>query len=377
MPTLCRPGSLQVSAKIDGDNIRGCPMPLRLISGSPDLSRTEVTGPGLSKAIAGKVAHFRLTCRDQFGNPAKPGSHLLFEMGLRSVADDTKAPVVEGKNKKADATVASKRRAEMIERMNECPPLPYEGVWGEDGVLEVRYVSKIAGDLELHLWCTNTSTPESGREMLPGSPFAVASSAGRAHAAGSHVSGFARAEGTDVRQGLSQPGRTAVPEVRRVEADRRAAQALRDSVSGSNLIHAGDALLVRPKICDKLGNDTAAPPGELSVMLETAEGETIPIEPVVTVRHGLTQYELRYEPRQVGNYAMHVHLSNSPIAGSPVAFECIPGLPDVSKSTFEMPHQEVRPRYAPDTPHPDTPQVAPPSACAATTKRAPRHSHTR
>jgi hypothetical protein len=37
---------------------------------------------------------------------------------------------------------------------------------------------------------------------------------------------------------------------------------------------------------------------------------------------------------------MHVLLAGAPIEGSPVRFECVPGLPDVSKSRYELPSDE-------------------------------------
>jgi hypothetical protein len=45
-------------------------------------------------------------------------------------------------------------------------------------------------------------------------------------------------------------------------------------------------------------------------------------------------------PQLKAAFEMHVLLAGAPIEGSPVRFECVPGLPDVSKSRYELPSDE-------------------------------------
>ena len=106
-------------------------------------------------------------------------------------------------------------------------------------------------------------------------------------------------------------------------------------------MHAGDTVVAAPKICDKLGNDTAAPEGDLTVTVRTPEGgEPLELALTVSIKQGLTRYEAKYSPTACGAYLMHVCLTGVPIAGSPIAFACIPGVPEVQTSKLSLPHQD-------------------------------------
>ena len=172
----------------------------------------------------------------------------------------------------------------------------------------------------------------SRREPLPGSPFFVSSTAGRAHAAGSSVSGFERIETRGDKDALGRLGLAPARRASKEDVEARAAE--------EPYVHAGDTLVVSPKICDKLGNDTAAPEGDLTFAIDSADGESLAMEPTVSVRQGLTRYEVKYTPTVTGKYQLHVCLAGHPIAGSPVAFNCVPGPPDVSLSKLTLPFQD-------------------------------------
>ena len=109
----------------------------------------------------------------------------------------------------------------------------------------------------------------------------------------------------------------------------------------SNEIFAGDLLSVRPMIRDKLGNPTAATDGTLIIKLHNPDGTQSELKPSITIRSGLTNYDVRYEPQLKGTYHMHVSLAGAPIEGSPVVFDCIPNLPDISKCRYELPSDSV------------------------------------
>jgi hypothetical protein len=309
-------GVFDAHVSVDGVPILGSPMPLTLTSEPPDLKQSELIGSGLTKAVAGKPADFRIKCKDRFGNAAQPSANLKFEMAM--------LPPVEGVDKKdrAEKTI-------IADRWKSAVAHPIEGTW-HGAEFEVKYVADVAGDLELHVWCC--ADDDDKRVALPLSPFEMHCAAGRAHARGSSVEGFTRldpnAEGRGKGAGLKQ----------QVTAQKRSQmRELRSTYEDSNEILAGEPIVVRPRIRDKLGNNTAAAEGALSVTLTTPEGTELELMPNISIRSGLTNYDVRYEPQLAGRYAMHVRLAGAPIAGSPVDFECIPNLPDIGRSSYELP----------------------------------------
>lgn len=379
-------GVHRVSVTIDGEPIKGGPFILHLTSGDPDVSKTELSGSGLTKVVAGKPGIFNILCRDRYGNATPPGSSLRFELSLLPAPE-----AVLQSAKLLDKSLMSRRRLESQQRMEEAEAWPCETIVRDDSSIEMRYLSRMAGDLELHVWVLRTTTsteasatqpdqpkpspaahqpllaigflagamqgamqgamglitgdatagaaggdgassgtkPGTQREALPGSPFTISSMAGRAHAAGSRVQGLERVEkkGDVARRGQPHADAKKVP---------------KPTEDGSGLlVHAGDTVVVAPKICDKLGNDTAAPEGDLTVTVRTPEGgEPLKLALTVSIKQGLTRYEAKYSPTACGAYLMHVCLTGAPIAGSPIAFACIPGVPEVHTSKLSLPHQD-------------------------------------
>ena len=379
-------GVHSVSVTIDGEPIKGGPFILHLTSGDPDVSKTELSGSGLTKVVAGKPGIFNILCRDRYGNATPPGSSLRFELSLLPAPE-----AVLQSAKLLDKSLMSRRRLESQQRMEEAEAWPCETIVRDDLSIEMRYLSPMAGDLELHVWVLRTTTsteasatqpdqpkpssaahqplpaisflagamqgamhgamgliagdaaagaaggegassgtkPSTHREALPGSPFTISSMAGRAHAAGSRVQGLERVEkkGDVARRGQPHADAKKVP---------------KPTEDGSGLmVHAGDTVVVAPKICDKLGNDTAAPEGDLTVTVRTPEGgEPLKLALTVSIKQGLTRYEAKYSPTACGAYLVHVCLTGSPIAGSPIAFACIPGAPEVHTSKLSLPHQD-------------------------------------
>ena len=205
----------------------------------------------------------------------------------------------------------------------------------------MRYVAEQAGNLELHVWAVDKPggqqflEVEGERIALPGSPFLLHCAAGKANPSGSSVQGFTRIkEVEEPRAGMKASGNglrgTLQP---RRNREREAICSYDDSTD----MFAGDALSVRPKIRDKLGNPTAAPDGDLRIELSGPGGLKQELTPSIAVKSGLTSYDVRYEPQTAGPYQMAVYLAGSPIEGSPVMFECVASLPDVYKSTYTLP----------------------------------------
>jgi hypothetical protein len=168
-----------------------------------------------------------------------------------------------------------------------------------------RYVAKIAGDLELHIWAVPEGKDE--RLPLPGSPFSIHCAAGKAHAGESSVDGFTRihevvdSRGSSMKLGQQQPARA--------QPRRHSSREATCGYEESNEVFAGDLISVRPKIRDKLGNPTAAPEGELKVRLAQPDGSDLELKPNVTIRSGLTNYDVRYEPQvRASRLTTHAHL---------------------------------------------------------------------
>ena len=335
-------GSFDTYVTIDGLDVLGSPAPMRLLSDNPDLTQTELEGVGLKKATAGKSTTFTLRFKDQYGNAADPGNHMVFEMCLLRQAE-----MADAKTPKAERAAAEKAAAE---RFRSAPAHPYEIITDKeyDETLEVRYTPHIAGNLELHLWIVRPENRAMGgqaREPLPDSPFLVHCAAGKAHAHGSSVDGFTRLEvvvdrkaaaGAGAQQQQAGAGQQVKPGYT-VTPKRDPRRDIICSYEQSMDVFAGEPISVRPRIRDRLGNNTAAPDGSLAVMLEHPDGTSREIAPTVTIRSGLTNYDVRYEPTLAGKYQMHVNLKGAPIAGSPVRFECIPNYPDVAKSRYILP----------------------------------------
>lgn len=323
-------GTFDVHVAIDGLDVIGSPIPMRLLSQNPDLTQTQLEGEGLQKATAGNSTKFFLGFRDQYGNAADPGSTMVLGMALlRQLEDST-----QGKNS------SKAEKAAMAERWRQEPPHQYELIADKefDDKLEVRYTPTLAGNLELYLWILrpeNKAMGGAGRELLHSTFFLVQCAAGKAHTGGSSVKGFTRLEVvTDSRGKAPSGSKTATTSA---TPKRSPARDQKSSYEDSVDVYAGEPILVRPRIRDRLGNPTAAPDGTLSVHLELPDGTKEEMKLVTTIRSGLTNYEIRYEPRRTGRYQMHVNLKDAPIEGSPVRFECIPNYPDVAKSRYILP----------------------------------------
>ena len=97
----------------------------------PDLSKTELSGPGLTRAVAGRPSLVRLKFMDEFGNPTSVTGD--FEFGMALVAEKSGEKLANAK-----------------------PHSKWEGKWlreQDDDFYEIRYEASTAGNMVLHLWC--------------------------------------------------------------------------------------------------------------------------------------------------------------------------------------------------------------------------------
>ena len=364
-------GTYEAHVLVDGLQIVGSPSPLQMVADIPDLTKAELSGSGLEQATAGKYATFSIACKDRYGNSARPTAHMRFEMVTLPAVEDPNAAAERsgGKDRKSKEDLSGGgggggasgkktkddvRGPEWVARWKGAEAHPHTSTWvEEEGVAEllIKYALQAAGDLELHVWCINDDPSvlrgaKAEREALPGSPFSLHCRAGKAHAAGSSVDRFSRAETDDKAIGAARlaAARAISEKPLTVQAEaylQRHAARLEGNGSAADMLSwnvmAGEGIVVRPNIRDKLGNSTAAPDGALSVRLATPDDATHEIAPTVAVKGGLTTYEVCYEPEAKGWHSIHVTLAGAPIEGSPVEFNCIPGMPDVTRCRLTLP----------------------------------------
>ena len=201
----------------------------------------------------------------------------------------------------------------------------------------------------MHLWACEThgrdsphggvpkgKPPEKMREEIPGSPFSFVCNSGDADAEGSSISGFSKAapeistKETGGKKNVLERQQTGaiVPPAR--------AEKVQIFPSGSE-VGAGEILVFKPLIHDKFENPAAVEDDMLKFELFAPDGSATLLDAMAHAKHGLTAYEARYEPRNQGDYSLHISIADVPIQHSPLSFVVLSGFPDVHKSWFETP----------------------------------------
>ena len=278
-------GTFSVAIKIDEVHVVGSPTQIKLISTHPELSRSEVSGEGLNLCVAGQPATFNIQFLDEFGNAANPKE--TFELGLA---------LLKNGDKNKEAKMHEEFSMQVVDR--------------EKGLYLVEYTARQDGNFDLHVWAEDHSIapPKNDPEfkydqvMFPNSPFHCVVQAGAASPYKSFLDGWSK-------------------ESRAVDKHGKAVQ------SDSNLIIAGDSVLVRPQICDELGNTATLPEGALDVTLVYPDGIEHHMNPndqklkmTTQTRGGITSYDIRHEATHAGEHQVHVRLHGQEIIGSPVSF---------------------------------------------------------
>ena len=90
-------------------------------------------------------------------------------------------------------------------------------------------------------------------------------------------------------------------------------------------IIAGDSVVLRPQICDELGNPAALPEGALDVHIIFPDGASQDLHSpslkfFTQTKGGVTTYDIRHEATHAGEHEVHIMLHGTPIKGSPVIF---------------------------------------------------------
>ena len=293
-------GTFNISIQIDDKHVCGSPTQIKFISTQPDLSKCEIEGDGLYAAVAGQPACFTVKFFDEFGNPASPDTSFMLGLAIVKSGEKTKMQDI----KRHDDY-------EMIE------------MDGDQGLYQIKYTARTDGTCDLHVWAEGDEEG-SVRVPLPNSPYRNVVSAGIASAGRSFVETWSK-------------------ESRAVDKHGKALQ----GVDG-NVIIAGDTVIVRPQICDELGNKTNLPENALHVSLVFPDGSMHVMEegsqkPVLKMttqtKGGITTYDVRHDPTHAGDHEMHFSLHGTPILGSPITFKVTEAVADVKMCKITPPSE--------------------------------------
>ena len=147
-----------LAVRLRGAHVGGSPVLVRMMSGRPDPANCAMRGDGLRGAHAGKEAAISVTCKDRFGNlvdadvrtrmwlefRASAASPVLPHYMAATATSPRHAPPSDApRGDAASADVEEDRRG-----LQSC-----EGVWADDGLHELRYVTTRAGTFDVLLWC--------------------------------------------------------------------------------------------------------------------------------------------------------------------------------------------------------------------------------
>ena len=331
-------GEFEVTVTIGDNNVYGTPTTLRLISEVPDLEKTEISGSGLQKAVCGKPSTIMLKLHDCYNNVASAPA--LLRLGLNVVRTAEK-----DENYKEKYSIDGRREGKKEdESWKTVKSDEFKGEWKGDHKsgfeFEMQYTLKKAGDLDLFIWAYYNDKPKE-RVLLPGpdpqapeSPYKMSCIASKADPTGSFIDRFC----------LLQPdtGLNAIKDVGKVNKQGSSKNlpldvGKKEVQATSDMVLAGDDMVFKPQVRDKFGNPTGTAEGNLTLEVDTAEGERIALVPEISIKNGLTMYEAKYEPTLAGQYVCHVNLGGAPIAGSPVNFTCESAIPSAANSSIYCP----------------------------------------
>jgi hypothetical protein len=157
-----RPGTFEVSVKIDGEHVVNSPSSVRFVSTRPVCELSVVMpGPGLQTAVVGERSSIVVSLNDQYGNETVPGPD--YRATFRVYVAFVKVGLANSLNDDA----------------SDAPQVEAEGRWvtPSGGLYELFYTpaSVNMGFTELFVWCDPHGTGE--RTPLPGSPFKLSISA--------------------------------------------------------------------------------------------------------------------------------------------------------------------------------------------------------
>ena len=353
-------GTYALHVAIDGAHVVGSPATLVMLSSSPEVASCEVSGAGLSRAIAGKSAVVRVRLRDRYGNKALPSEDMSFGMAMLpaeaakdSVSSKKKAPRIPGEAASAAGDADEERRNAKRDRFaSVSASMPYDGCWVGDEY-EMKYVAEVAGQFELNVWCTLGGA----QEKLPGAPFSLHVSEGQPEAGSSTV------EGDEVAlAGTCAAGERFALSIQ-----------LRDHYGNAAGVESDGALVALLESPVEDGAGGAAPPaagvgspggggGGIGIGSSPGGGgggggspggvggggsgntpqaqQTPPTQQTqlaLRAKGGLGEFDAQYDPHLRGRHVVHVRLHGADLRGSPIIVDCVPSAPVASKSRLHPP----------------------------------------
>ena len=361
-------GKYELNVTISDVNVTGSPTMLTLLPAAPDVPKCEISGGGLSDAVAGEKVTVIVKCKDRFSNPTTPGTSMSFGLAVAPPVEK-----VEGEKKgKGDKNKGSQSHNPMEEEKREkrakeaaeeagastLPSKDFDGSWLAEGEYEIKYTAEKAGDYELHLWC---DTEGNGvRQKLPGSPFQLHVVAAKASASGSLITGGDVVRNTPLTAGerlelgihfRDDFGNACAPPARgKVVAAAAAGADDDETVTPSRMRRGG--MSPDGKGLARRGSMVGGSKKEVTVAAagagkkEVEQGVEAKLvtpheEEVITdkLRQGdsVGTFSLSYELQVAGTYQAHFTLGGVPINGSPVSFLIKPAQPSGRLSTLHPP----------------------------------------
>ena len=97
------------------------------------------------------------------------------------------------------------------------------------------------------------------------------------------------------------------------------------AVQETQAIIAGDTVVIRPQICDNLGNAAVLPEDALDVNIIFPDGSSHDLDSAslkfsMQSKGGVATYDIRHDATHAGEHELHIQLHSRPIRGSPVRF---------------------------------------------------------
>ena len=80
-------GKYELNVTIGSVNVTGSPTMLTLLPAAPDVPKCEISGGGLSDAVAGEKVTVLVRCKDRFSNPTTPGTSMSFGLAVAPPAE--------------------------------------------------------------------------------------------------------------------------------------------------------------------------------------------------------------------------------------------------------------------------------------------------
>lgn len=365
-------GKYELNVTIGDVNVTGSPTMLTLLPAAPDVPKCEISGGGLSDAVAGEKVTVLVRCKDRFSNPTTPGTSMSFGLAVAPPAEkaegEKKSKGDKGKSQSQVNPMEEERKERRAKEAAEeaaassLPSKDFEGTWLAEGEYEIKYTAEKAGDHELHLWC---DTEGNGvRQKLPGSPFQLHVVAANASASGSLITGADAVRNTPLTAGeplelglyfrddfgnaCAPPERGSKVAVAAVVEEEESSPSRLGLRRGSTLqgldskgLRRGSTTSGGKKESAAAANAVAGSSGKHFEQGVEARLVTPHEEEIITdkLRQGdaVGTFSLRYELQVAGAYEAHFTLGGIPIKGSPVKFRVKPAQPSGRLSTLHPP----------------------------------------